>query len=95
MSEPTIHDACRANDGPPRLAPPVSAYRRAVLDSLNETRDRLVYPTEAAAVAVANEITARWEVTDGDAGYRAYAGYSVSRGGWVVRRRPYYPGTCT
>jgi hypothetical protein len=50
---------------------------------------------EAEAVAVAADLESRWLESDGTDGYRAYAEYAVSRGGWIVRPRAWMPGTCT
>lgn len=54
-----------------------------------------LYDSEDEATRRAEELTREWEQTDGDRGYRAYAFYSVSRGGWIVHRRPGMPGILT
>jgi hypothetical protein len=55
----------------------------------------IIYQTEAEAQARAEYLTRLWEESGGDEGWRAYATYSVSAGGWVVCRRRDLPGTCT
>ncbi len=61
----------------------------------DETRFDGVYQTEEEAKVVADEITSEWTNSNGNSGYNCYVYYSVSRGGYIVRVRPFIPGLLT